>query len=122
LTRIVWEGKSIDDWTEALEVFNTWRKKSPPTPEELYNSAIEHRIKVCPESTINVISKNASSMLYEIKTINCPSHPDEHSITRILYGKTNVFSLIYTNKIKDIPKETRDEWIGILSEAKIITR
>lgn len=121
LTRFVWEGKSINDWTEALEIFNASRKNYPPTPEEAYNFAIKHRKKMCPESSFNVISKDSSGILFEIKTINCPPHSDEYSITRILYGNTNVFDLIYTNKIKDIPKETRDEWIRILSESYITT-
>ncbi len=121
LTRLVWEGKSIDDWSEALEILNIWRKNYPPTPEEAYNFLIKDRKKLCPESTIKVISKNSSSILYEIKTVNCPPHHDENSITRILYGNTNVFILIYTKKTKDILKETREEWIKLLSEASITT-
>ncbi|MFX0204265.1 MAG: hypothetical protein ACFFCW_49845 [Candidatus Hodarchaeota archaeon] len=121
LTRFVYEGKSIDDWTEALEAFNTLRKNYPPTLEGAYNFLIERRKKNCPESSFNVISKDSSSILYEIKTTNCPPHSDENSITRILYGNTNAFVLIYTNKIKSIPKEIRDEWIKIFSEAYITT-
>jgi hypothetical protein len=121
LTTFVYEGKSIDDWTEGLEIFNTWRKNYPPTPEEAYNSAIEARKKQCPESTINLISKDSKSILYEVRTINCPPQPDQNSIMRILYGNTDVFVPAYTIKKKDIPRETRDEWIRILSEAYIMT-
>lgn len=121
LTVFVYEGKSIDDWTESLEIFNTWRKNYPPTPEEAYTSAIEARKKQCPETTINLISKDSKSILFEARTTNCPPQPDENSIIRILYGNTDVFIPRYTNKTKDIPKETRDEWIRVLSESYIMT-
>ncbi len=121
VSRFVWEGESIDNWTEALEICNTWRKNLPPTPEGAYHLVMDIRKRMCPESTFSVINREASSMLYEIKTINCPAHPDEYSITRVLYGKSNVFSLIYTNKTKDLPRESREEWINILSGAIIKT-
>jgi len=119
LNRFVFEGKSPDDWTEALDVINSWRRDSPKTPEGLYNSSRDSRIKNCPESTFDIIDTNPKSIFWETKTVNCTPHPDENSLTRILYGKKQVFTLIYTNKIKDIPKETRDEWMKILSKAKV---
>jgi hypothetical protein len=29
--------------------------------------------------------------------------------------------MLYTNKVKELPKEKRDAWVKMLSEAKIIT-
>lgn len=121
LMRFVFEGQSIDDWSEAMEVINTWKKNFPKSPEEAYKQVLEKRKKMCPEASFHVISQDNNSILYEIKTVNCPPHPDEHSITRLLYGRTDVFNLIYTNKTKDLPKETREEWIRILSDAWIRT-
>lgn len=121
LTRFVYEGQSIEDWTEALEIFNTWKKNFPKSPEDAYKQQLEKRKKMCPEASFHVISQDNNSVLYEINTVNCPPHPDEHSITRLLYGRTNVFSLIYTNKTKDLSKEIRGEWLSILSEANITT-
>ncbi len=121
LTRFVWQGESIDNWTEALEVFNTWRRNFPPTVDDAYKKAIDLRKKKCPDSTFNIISQDASSILYEIRTTNCPPNPDENSLTRTIYGNNNVFSLIYTNKTKEMPKEKRDEWTTILSNARIET-
>jgi hypothetical protein len=120
ITRFVLEGKSIDVWTEALELFNTGRKNFPPTPEEAYEHLMEDRQKICPESSFNVIGKDSSTILYEMKTINCSPYQDENSITRIIYGNTDVFMLIYTIKIRDIPKEKRDEWIKTLSAAHMV--
>lgn len=121
LTRFVMQGESIDNWTEALEVLNTWRKNYPATIDDAYKKAVDLRKKTCPESTFNVVSQDPNSILYEIKTVNCPPNLDENSLTRTLYGTRNVFILIYTNKTKEMPKEKRDEWIAILSGAKIET-
>jgi hypothetical protein len=121
LTRLVYEGESIDNWTEGLEVFNTWKKNFPPTPEKAYNMLIEKRIKMCPEAKANVISQDNNSILYEITTINCPPHPDENSLNRILYGNTDVFHFIYTNKVRTLPTEKRDDWIRVLSNTTIET-
>ncbi len=122
LTRFVYEGESIENWTEALEIFNTWRKNFPPTPEKAYNMLIEKRIKMCPDAKANVIRQDNNSILYEIVTVNCHPHPDENSLNRILYGNSDIFQLIYTNKVRTLPAETRDEWIRILSEADIKTQ
>lgn len=121
LTRFVYEGESIDNWTEGLELFNTWKRNFPSTPEKAYNMLIDKRKKMCPEAKANVISQDNNSILYEVITINCPPHPDENSLNRILYGNTNVFHFIYTNKVRTLPTETRDDWIRVLSEAVIKT-
>jgi len=122
LTRLVLEGDSIDNWTEALEIINTWRKNYPPTIDNAYQIHIEGLQKSCPESTVSVISKDSGSILFERKTVNCQPRPDENALTRILYGNSDVFLLVYTNKVKELPKEKRDGWIKALSEAKIVVK
>lgn len=121
LARFVISGESITKWTEALETLNTLRKNYPPTIEAAYKAQLEIRKKKCPDSAFNIIQQDNTSILYEIRTANCPPNPDEHSLTRTLYGSTNVFSLIYTNKVKELPADKRDEWIKYLSGARIVT-
>ena len=120
---MVLEGKSISNWTEAWEILLLLRENYPRTPKKAFKSLIETEKASCPNATIKVkfISKDSSSILYEVKTINCPQHPDEISIRKLLYGNITVFYTIYTNKIKRIPKKTKNEWIRTLSEAKITT-
>jgi len=118
----VLEGEKIDNWAEALQVINTWRKNYPPTSEEAYNIFTEKGKKGCQNYTFNLISKDNNSVLYETLKYNCPPEPDQNSINRILYGNKDVFHLIYTNKVRNLPKETRDEWIRILTEAYIETK
>jgi hypothetical protein len=121
LTRFVFDGESISNYKEAFEIFNAWRKNYPHTPEEAHRHIIERGKKRCPEAIVNIISQDNNSILSEVKTVNCPPNPDGNSISRILYGNTNVFIFVYTNKVKDLPAETRDEWIEILSTSSIKT-
>jgi hypothetical protein len=117
--RFVIEGESIDKWTEAVEVFNYLRKNLPQNPELMYASLKEMREKRCPDTVTNIIEKDESSILYEMKTSNCSPNLDEHSITKILYGKINVFTLIYTAKVKELDAAKRDHWLNNLSSAYI---
>ncbi len=119
ITRFVLEGESIDQWTEAVEILNYLKKNLPQNPELMYASLKERREKRCPNTVTNIIKKDESSILYEMKTSNCPPNPDEHSITKILYGKINVFTLIYTAKVKELDAAKRDLWLNDLSSAYI---
>jgi hypothetical protein len=117
--RFVIEGESIDQWTEAVEILNFLKKNLPQNPELMYASLKEKREKCCPDTVTNIIEKDESSILYEMKTSNCPPNPDEHSITKILYGKINVFTLIYTAKVKELDAAKRDLCLNDLSSAYI---
>jgi hypothetical protein len=119
LTRWVWDGASIDDWTEALEIVNSLRRNSPPTPAEAVRTLVDLRVARCPGATSRVLHQDESSVLYEVVTIDCPPHPDEHSINRLIYGPREVFSLIYTNKVNPLPLATRERWIDVLSRAAL---
>ena len=122
LTRFVLRGDSINEWTEALETFNAQRRNFPATIDAYLKQSMDLRRKTCPDSLFNVIKQDQNSILFEIRTTNCPPNPDEHSLTRTLYGNTNVFSLIYTNKVKELPPDKREEWIKYLSDASIVTK
>ena len=121
LTRFVLTGESIKEWTEAFETINTLRTYYPSTIEAYLKSNMDLRKKTCPESAFNVLKQDQTSILFEIRTTNCPPNPDEHSLTRTIFGNTNEFSIIYTNKVKELPSDKREEWIKYLSEASIVT-
>lgn len=119
LSRWVWTGESIDNWVEALEVVNVRRPDVPPALEEAFRSAIASRQSYCPEATGRVITSDSTSVLYEITTVGCAGRSDEISLTRVVYGRNQVFSLIYTNKDPLQAYAKRADWIKVLSEAKV---
>ena len=122
VARFVIQGKSIDEWTEVLETFNGLRSNLPSTPGAYLRLAIDLRKEKCPEFSYNIIKQDANSILYEIRTTNCQPGSDEHSLTRTLYGNINVFSLAYSNKVKELSSDKREEWIRYLSDDRIITK
>jgi hypothetical protein len=119
LTRWVWDGASIDDWTEALEIVNTLRRNSPSSPAEAVQTLVDLRMARCPGAMSRVLHQDEFSVLYEMVTIDCPPHPNEHSINRLIYGPREVFNLIYTNKVNPLPLATRERWIDVLSRAAL---
>jgi hypothetical protein len=120
MIRFVMQGNSIDDWTEVFEVVNAMKSNYPKNPLEMYNQTVEKRKMRCQNAECSIINQTPESIIYEIKTKKCPPFPDEYSINRVLYGKTNVFLLIYTSRKPELLQKTRDEWMGILSKAHIL--
>lgn len=119
LSRWVWTGESIDNWVEALEIVNVRRPDVPPALEDAFRAAIASRQSYCPQATGRVIASDSTSVLYEIATRGCAGRPDEISLTRIVYGRTQVFSLIYTNKEPAQAEAKREEWVKVLTGAKV---
>lgn len=119
LSRWVWTGESIDNWVEALEVVNVRRPDVPPALEDAFRAAITSRQSYCPDATGRVISSDSTSVLYEITTVGCAGRSDEVSLTRVVYGRNQVFSLIYTNKDPVQAYARRADWIKVLSEARV---
>ena len=118
MLRFVWQGESVDRWTEGLEVRSTWRADMPDTPVQAYRDAMQARLQACPETTGRVISRDAGSILYEISTVNCAGQADEQSLTRVLYGAREVFSLVYSHRAPAPPAD-RDEWLKVLAAARV---
>ena len=118
MLRFVWQGESVDRWSEALEVRSTWRADMPDTPVQAYRDAMQARLQACPETTGRVISRDAGSILYEISTVNCAGRPDELSLTRVIYGAQEVFSVVY-NHLASAPPSDHDEWLKVLAAARV---
>ena len=122
VTRFVLQGNSIDDWTEAFEVINAMKSDYPKTPKEFCDNMIEKRKKTCATVDLSIIDETTESILYEIKSKQCAPFPDEQSLNRALYGKQNVFILIYTNRTPGgMTKQAREGWLGTISTAMIMS-
>lgn len=120
ITRFVLQGNSIDDWTEAFEIVNAKKENYPDSPMEAYHKRVETRKKRCQEADFTIINQTPVSITYEVNSKKCPPLPDEQSINRVLYGKTNVFILIYTSRLPELMQKNHDSWLGTLSNAVIL--
>jgi hypothetical protein len=118
ITRFVLEGSSADEWTEALEVLQYPKKSSPPTSSDMFEQLKALRSRECSSTTYEMFEQTKESMLWESRSTGCHApFPDQHAITRLIYGKSQVTTLIFTIAGKMQP-ETRDEWTKLLAQAK----
>jgi hypothetical protein len=118
--RYVIAGESVTEWTEVFDMAGTTKRKViPQTVEEAYRERADTWKKECQESTSNIINQEQSSILFEIHAVNCPPNPYEARLIKVMFGTKNVVWLYYTNKIKELPPEKRDEWIKFMSGVSI---
>lgn len=115
IRRFVIQGESVDEWSEAFEIINAYKILYPKTPQEYYKSMLEDRKKICSNVDASIIDQTPDSIIYEINSKNCLPFSDEHSLTKVLYGNTNIFTIIYTIKSPNITQETREAWLRSLS-------
>lgn len=116
LTRFVLEGESQDAWTAALEVLEFSRKGQPGNATEWFEAYRASGDEHCPGATWTVVQQDKNSVLYERETGECDGNAPQHSLSRVLYGKKQVFLLIFTTH-GGLSTEDRDLWITTLGNA-----
>jgi hypothetical protein len=118
LQRFAIDGTSAtaSDWTEAVEVLNTMRKAEPPTPAAWY-ARFQKQGSQCP-SKWTLITEDKQSVTFERDSQACPPQPAQAGLYRVIYGKKQVFALIYTNK-KTLTAEQRAQVLAMLASASI---
>lgn len=117
LTRVVVDGASAQDWVEALEVMDTRRRDAPKTLDAWYAEFRRTGEAACP-STWTVLDQGQGSMTFERVSGECPPHGAQHALYRVLYGRSEVFTLIATRK-GDMDEASREAWLTVLKSAKV---
>jgi hypothetical protein len=116
LTRFVLEGESQEAWTSALEVMELSKKGQPESAADWFAAYRASGDEHCPGATWAVVQQDKNSVLYERMTGECDGNPPQHSLSRVLYGKKQVFLLIFTTS-GELSSEDRDLWITTLGKA-----
>jgi hypothetical protein len=116
LQRFVIEGKSATDWTDALEVLNTMRKAEPKTPTGWYER-FQKQGAQCP-SNWTLIAQNKDSVTFQRDSLACSLQPAQTGLYRVLYGKQQVFTLIFTSKAP-LSEEKRRQVLAMLDSATV---
>lgn len=115
------KGESIENWTRLFTIQTLARtKSSPDDPIRMMTGLKGLMEKRCPNLFWKVISESNHDILYEYHFDNCPGQPSQHEISRILYGKWNIWRISYTQKGPPINEIERLKWIEALSEPKIV--
>lgn len=107
-------GQTVEHPMDILTVEDFARWTAPTTPFLMMHQLKTHIQGQCGARTFwNILQQRSSVILYEWKTSNCRNkQPDQHAITKILYGPSDVWVVTYSGRLRDLPAETRDWWIS----------
>ena len=117
LTRFIVEGSSAEEWTESLEIMNTWKKNQPRNVSGWYEKFKLQGEETC-HSDWKILEESKKSLMFERLSESCPPFGVQHAVYRVLYGKKNIFVLFATRK-EGMDDGTRDSWIEVLESADI---
>lgn len=117
LTRVVVEGASAQDWSESLDITDTRRRDAPRTVARWYEEFRATGETSCP-SEWTVLAEDKASMTFERVSGDCPPHVAQHALYRVLYGRSEVFTLVATRK-GSMDEATREAWLKVLGSANL---
>jgi hypothetical protein len=112
-------GQTEEDWKSRFEIIQTALKNYPSTVQEAQVSLLKARQEYCPETQSEIIEQDKKSIIFDMSTRNCPSFIDQYQLTKILYGKKDVYIMIFTNRGESEPPSQKDEWLKTIRAAKI---
>jgi len=113
------QGQTAENWQSMLEMVNASRNSYPKTVREAQKKLLDLRLKTCPDTNLEMIDEDKASIIFVMNSLNCPFPENRYQLTKILYGKKNVYILIFTQKSDATSQETRDQWIMVLKNASI---
>lgn len=114
LLKWTWAKPSQEDptqWTELFEYQNTPRGKW--TPGKYLENFKKDLANACPIAKLNVTQQTSNELVFELDSIGCPSHGDDE-IDRFLFGKSDLFQLVYTVKGHEMSPEQRSMGMAAL--------
>jgi hypothetical protein len=114
---LVRNGDTLTDWREEVRIEDS-TEPSRLSPEETLKKLLAPVEKKCPGAMEwKVISRDESSVLYEMHTNPCRSVPEETEIGRVMLGKYSWYVLEYRARVHELAPDTRAQWIKTFSEA-----
>jgi hypothetical protein len=114
---LVRNGDTMTDWREIVQIADT-TTASKLSPEETLNKWMAATEKKCPGAMERrVISKDETSVLFQVHTNPCRSMPEEAEIGRVILGKYSWYVLEYRARVHELAPDKQAEWIKTFSEA-----
>ena len=114
---LVRNGDTLTDWKEKVRIGDSL-ESSKLSAEETLNKWAAITEKHCPGSMEwKVISKDDSSVLFEMHTSPCKNLLEESEIGRIITGKYSWYVLEYRARVHELSPDTRAEWSKTFSNA-----
>lgn len=114
-SRYLVRGESMEDWSEVLEV-NTFRRPRRFRSAEQWFKQFSATAQPCQQWILHDVDSH--SVTYEIVKSECQPPDSEHSVARVLFGRTSMYVVMATTN-GPMDEEAKAGWLAFLADAKV---
>jgi hypothetical protein len=115
--RIVTQGKSASDWTEALDIISRVVGRDMKTADDWYAEIRAKAQKAC-ASQFTMIARGENSVTFSRRSTNCGKDKVQFALYRVVAGQRSLFLLNAINR-SDISEQARQQWLALLESARL---
>ena len=115
--RITIAGRSVEDWTEALEIVVRKPGKAVKTTSDWMRQIRGQTTADC-AAEVTTISSDETSLTFAREAQACRGAASEASLYRVIAGRRSLYLLSARYK-GTMPQARRDQWLALLASARI---
>ncbi len=115
--RIAVQGKSADDWTEALTIIARSPTRGMNNADDWLAEIRTQSEKACP-SAFQILARTDNSITFSRRSTGCAGDKVESSLYLIVVGKRSMFLLNPVFR-GDMTDATRQQWLQLLNSARL---
>jgi hypothetical protein len=104
-------------WTELFEYQNAPRPIV--STKQFFARLGDEVVSECPTATFTLIKADRSDLMFQTKSGGCARFGDQDEIERFIFGKSNLFHLMYTARTRVMTPKQRDDAIRLLSSFRL---
>jgi hypothetical protein len=115
--RIAIQGKSADDWTEALNIISRTPSRGVKNADDWLAEIRAQSANACP-GQFEILARDGNSITFSKRSTNCGNDKIQFSLYRIVAGKRSLFLLnaVYRDDMTDA---ARQQWLALLQSARL---
>ena len=115
--RIAVQGKSADDWTEALAIIARSPSRVVKNADDWMAEIRAQSAKACP-SQFEILARDTNSITFSRRSTGCAADKVQFALYRIVAGKRSLFLLNPTLR-GDMNEAMRRQWMELLQSARL---
>jgi hypothetical protein len=91
------------EYSESFEYQDLARPRG--TPQQYFEVFKQQQLQACPAGTVALVSVSDTELLLEAKSGGCERFGDQAEIDRFLFGKRDLFHMVYSVKSREMTAE-----------------
>lgn len=115
--RIAIQGKSLEDWTEAMDIIARSPSKEVKTADAWFAEIKAKAEKACP-SVFETLARDDNSITFSRRSTGCGKDKVQFALYRIVAGKRSMFLLNPISR-DDMSDAVRQQWLDLLKSARL---